>query len=176
MPTLYRPAHCATVVNFHTLIAFARHIGVSFGAVKNWIRVHPEFAEAVKAMTRHHPGSLYRASYCEEIVDFLKDGYSLAAFAGHIGVSRKRIRDWADRHPDFAEAVQRAKAKSALWWERRTLELAQTGQGNASAIIFGLKNRVPEEWRDKIHTELSGKVEQVHRIERTVVRPEHTDG
>ncbi len=126
-------------------------------------------------MTRYPP-TAYRDTYCDEVIDFLKDGYSLAAFAGKTGVSCKTLYNWIDKHPDFAEAVKLAQARSALWWEKRMLEFAQTGQGNATAVIFGLKNRVSDEWRDKVHTELTGQVEQVHRIERSIVRIEHSDG
>ena len=54
-------------------------------------------------------------------------------------------------------------------WERRILDLAQTGQGSVAAIVFGLNNRAPEEWRDKAHTELTGTVERIHRVERVIV-------
>ena len=169
---LYRPAYCDAVAGFRTIAAFARHIGVSTSALYRWTQTYPEFAEATKTMTRHHPGLLYRDDYCDEVVDFLKDGRSLAAFGGHIGVSRETLYRWMRTQPEFAEAVKRAQAKSILWWELRILDLAQTGQGNAAAITFGLKNRAPEDWRDKTHTELSGTVEQIHRIERVIVRSE----
>ena len=174
-PSLYRPIYCETVAKFHTIAAFYRHIGVNSATVYLWIGAHPEFAEAVKAMTRQHPGRLYRAAYCEQVIDFLKDGHSVAAFAGHIGVSSNAIYRWMDKYPEFAEAVKCAQAKSVLWWERRVIELAQGGQGNANAIMFGLRNRASGEWRENNHTEITGKVEQVHRIERVLVRPEHSD-
>ena len=172
---LYRPAYCEAVAGFRTLTAFARHMGVSRGALYQWIQTYPEFAEATKAMTRQHPNLLYRDAYCDEIIDFLKDGHSLAAFGGHIGVSRDTLYEWMRTQPQFAEAVKRAQAKSILWWERRILDLAQTGQGSAPAIVFGLKNRAPEEWRDKTHTELSGMVERIHRVERVIVHAEPSE-
>ena len=168
--SLYREDYCRAVAGFRTLTAFARHIGVSRGAIYQWIRIYPEFAEATKTMTRQHPNLLYREAYCDDIIDFLTNGHSLAAFAGHIGVSRDTLYEWMKTQPEFAEAVKRAQAKSILWWERRILELAQTGQGSAAAITFGLKNRAPEEWRDKVHAEVSGTVERIHRIERVIVR------
>ena len=174
-PTLYRPAYCETVKDFDTIIAFARHIGVVFSTVYAWTYKHPEFAEAVKAMTRR-PTTLYRVEYCDDVVDCLKDGHSLAAFAGKIDVAPRSIYDWMGRHPEFADAVKRAQAKSALWWERRMLDLAQNDQGNAKAIIFGLKNRASDHWRDRTHTEVSGKMEQAHRIERVIVSPGRCDG
>lgn len=48
-------------------------------------------------------------------------------------------------------------AASAVWWEERLRDVAAKGEGNATAVIFGLKNRVPDEWRDKTTTELTGK-------------------
>ena len=174
-PSLYRPAYCDVVAGFCTLAALGRHIGVGRNTLYGWADTYPEFARAMKAMTRHHPRLLYREAYCDEVIDFLKDGHSLAAFGGHIGVSRETLYNWMRTQPAFAEAVKQAQAKAILWWERRILELAQAGQGNAAVITFGLKNRAPEEWRDKHHTELSGVVETIHRIERVVVRPEPSD-
>jgi transposase-like protein len=175
-PSLYRPAYCEAVAGFHTVAALGRHIGVDTTTLYRWAETYPEFAEALRTMTRHHPGLLYHEDYCDDVIDFLKDGHSLAAFGGHIGVSRETLYRWMRTQPAFAEAVKRAQAKSILWWERRILELAQTGQGSAAAITFGLKNRAPEDWRDKSHTELTGAVEQIHRIERVIVRPGHLDG
>jgi len=92
--------------------------------------------------------------------------------------ARERARNMRARGKEaffFADAVKRAQAKSALWWERRILDLAQNDQGNAKAVIFGLKNRASDYWRDNTHTEVSGKMEQVHRIERVIVSPGHSD-
>ena len=79
---------------------------------------------------------MYRVDYCDDVVDFLKDGHSLAAFAGKIGVNTKSIYNWMGKHPEFADAVKRAQAKSALWWELRILDLAQNGQGKAKLVIL----------------------------------------
>jgi len=168
---LYHPDYCEAVKAFPTITAFARHVGVAFQTVYVWTHKHPEFADAVKAMRRSLP-TLYRVEYCDEVVDCLKDGHSLACFAGQIGVTPKSIYDWMAKHPEFADAVRCAQAKSILWWERRILDLAQNGKGNAKAIIFGLKNRAAQDWRDNIHTEASGKMAPA-RIECVIVDPRH---
>jgi hypothetical protein len=93
--------------------------------------------------------STYDPAYCTQVVEFLKDGYSLAAFAGSIGVSRSTIYEWADNHPEFSDAVKAAQAGSVYAWEQRLRSVALTGEGNATAVIFGLKNRAPDEWREK---------------------------
>ena len=169
--TKYRPDYCRAVTNFRTLAAFGRHVAVNCTTLYRWMQAHPEFAEAVKSMNRHQPIQ-YQPEFCDEVVAFLKEGHSLQAFAGKIGASHPSLYDWIAKHPDFAEAVKRAQAKSALWWEKRILEFAQTGQGNAAAIIFGLKNRAAQDWRDNIHTEASGKMAPA-RIECVIVDPRH---
>lgn len=117
--------------------------------------------------------SEYDPSYCDSVVSFLRDGYSLAAYAGEIGVARSTIYEWMKDQPEFSDAVKRGQAGAALWWERLNRNFAISGEGNATAIIFGLKNRAADDWRDKTETEHSGSV--VTEIKRTVVRPEHTD-
>ena len=99
-----------------------------------------------------HPGGRptdYKPEYCELVIEFMSDGYSVAAFAGHIRVARSTIYKWADEHKEFSDALKAAQAMAARWWEDALRQVALTGQGNASAAIFALKNRGCDEWRDK---------------------------
>jgi len=66
----------------------------------------------------------------------LGEGLSFAACAGEIGVSRSAIYLWADEHPEFMDAKNIGDAKAQLWWERRNIALAQTGEGNATATVW----------------------------------------
>lgn len=98
----------------------------------------------------------YNPAYCEQVVDFLAQGYSLAAFAGSLRTSRASVYRWVDEHPEFRDAVKDGQAAAVYWWESAGKKLAETGEGNATAIIFGLKNRAADEWRDVKATEISG--------------------
>lgn len=106
-------------------------------------------------MARGRPSD-YDPAFCEQAVEFLREGYSIAAFAGHIGVARSTVYKWIDEHEDFSDAVKTGQAGAVLWWEKANRALALGGEGNATAIVFGLKNRAPDEWRDIKATELSG--------------------
>lgn len=86
----------------------------------------------------------------------MADGYSLAALAGELGVSRQTVYNWTEQHPEFFDAVKAGQAKAVLWWEKANRNLAITGEGNATACVFGLKNRASDDWRDVKATELSG--------------------
>lgn len=79
----------------------------------------------------------------------MSDGYSTKAFAGSIGVSLSTVYKWIEEYPEFSEAVKAGQAAGAMWWERALRQVASSGDGNASAAIFGVKNRSQEEWKDK---------------------------
>ena len=98
--------------------------------------------------------SAYDPKFADEVISFMADGYSIAGFAGHIGGSRSTVYKWADESEEFSDALKIAQAKAALWWERQARTIAATGEGNASVTIFGLKNRVADEWRDKREVEV----------------------
>lgn len=123
----------------------------------------------------------YDPAYCEVADTFLADGYSLAALAGHIGVARSTIYKWVDEHSEFSDAVKTGQAKAALWWEKVNRNFAMTGEGNATAIVFGLKNRASDEWRDMKQTELTGANGgpinvKAEKAEWTIVDPETPGG
>ncbi|OQW44362.1 MAG: hypothetical protein A4S16_03480 [Proteobacteria bacterium SG_bin6] len=107
-----------------------------------------------------HRPSLYRATYCNEVIEHMAEGFSIASFAGEIGVCRSTITNWQREHPEFAQAVAIGKAKASTWWEKRLREIAQGGggPGASSAVQFGLKNQAPEDWRDVSTTEHTGRV------------------
>lgn len=98
----------------------------------------------------------YDPAFCDVAAEFMRDGYSAAALAGHLRVAYSTLRLWEKEHPEFSAAIKEGRAGAALWWEARLRDLAQKGEGNATACVFGLKNRVPEEWRDVSRVEQTG--------------------
>lgn len=100
----------------------------------------------------------YDPKYCDMIVEHMSEGASATSFAAEIDVSRSTITEWADTYPEFSAAVTRAKAKCAAWWERVGRTNAVTGNGNATLVIFGLKNMGAEDWRDKQEIEMNANV------------------
>lgn len=120
-----------------------------------------------------HPGGRptdYDPAYCASAETFLADGYSVAALAGFLGVAKSTVYEWIDRYPEFSDSVKRGQAGAVYWWEKANRNLAMTGEGNATACVFGLKNRASDEWRDKVETEHSGGL-TIDAIEWRVKRP-----
>lgn len=120
-----------------------------------------EFQEDAQPVYKTNKGGrpqAFKPAYCDEAIEFLAQGYSITALAGYLGVCRATIYNWKDEHPEFLDAINKGLAKSVLWWESvlRGLAMGQ-GDGNATAVIFALKNRAAAEWRDRIETEVTGK-------------------
>lgn len=100
--------------------------------------------------------SKYSDAYCSEVIECLARGHSVTAFAGEIGVARSTVFKWAEEVPEFSDALKVGQAKATAHWERVLSEVASTGKGNATAAIFGLKNRASDDWADKITQEHTG--------------------
>ena len=98
----------------------------------------------------------YDPVYCEMVVEHMKEGASLTSFAAEIGVARSTINEWIDQNYEFSEAVKIGKANCAAWWEALGRKNAEQGGGNATLVIFGLKNMAREDWRERHEVEHSG--------------------
>lgn len=93
--------------------------------------------------------SKYDPAYCDQIVEHMAEGASMTSFAAEIDVARSTLNEWAEHHPEFSEAIKRAKAKCAAWWEKKARDGAGGGEVNPTLVIFGLKNMGADDWRDK---------------------------
>lgn len=80
-----------------------------------------------------HPGgrpSEYRPEYCQAVIDCMAQGFSLTAFAGSIRVAKDTVYEWIKTHPQFSDAVSRARAASGT----QAAVLTQ-GSGNVSCDL-----------------------------------------
>ena len=119
----------------------------------------------IKGSIRGLRTPVYKARYCLDVIDFMGRGYSLTAFAGEIGVSRAVLDRWAETHPPFATAVERAEARRARVLEGRLLHTK--GGGAVSLHRDALKAAAPKH----VRRDGQGKFER----RRPAARPELPD-
>lgn len=102
--------------------------------------------------------TLYKRAYCEAMVTFCREGYSITAYAGEIGVSRDTLSEWGKTHSEFSVALSRAKAAAARWWEERGRKVGEKGggPGTATMIVFQLRNMAGDDFAEKSEVEHSG--------------------
>jgi hypothetical protein len=105
--------------------------------------------------------TLYRPEYCQRAIDYMGQGYSVTALAGHLGMSKDAIYDWINHYPDFCHAVNMGRAARVAALEAKLLSTSH-GVG-VTAAIFALKNADPDEWQDRYNTESTVNV-RVERI------------
>src|SRR5215831_15887279 len=102
----------------------------------------------VRPLARHPGGrpSTYRPEYCQRVIDHMGKGKSLTAFAGSIGAGKETVYGWITAYPDFAEAVDKARAARVNKLEGKMLDADK--MCDVTASIFALKNADPDEWRE----------------------------
>lgn len=111
-----------------------------------------------RSIAKRGPGkpSEYHPKYCAMLIDHMKDGLSMEAFASKIGKHRDTLYTWIKAHPDFYQAHKQGVDASLLWWEQ-VLRGQAVGKikGSAASAIFVMKNRFG--WRDVQDLEVAGK-------------------
>ena len=85
-------------------------------------------------MTAGRP-TKYKEEYCNEVIEYMKQGFSKEAFAGHIGVSKQQIYRWKKKHKEFRTSLKKAETACQAFWEELGIQLVLAGQGNATALI-----------------------------------------
>lgn len=106
-----------------------------------------------------------------------RDGLTNIDIAHNIGISHETFNVWRKKYPDFAETlkesrdvadrrVENALYKAATGYHYKEETVTNTGKvvtvekyskPNTTAMIFWLKNRKREEWRDKQEIEQTNK-------------------
>lgn len=107
----------------------------------------------------------FKPEFAEAIIDKMSAGFSLTAAAASLGFHRQRAYEWAGKNPEFADAIKLAQACRTLKLEGDLLE-APDGP-TVTSRIFALKNSAPDEWRDKIDHEMTGKDGGAIKVEDT---------
>lgn len=117
-----------------------------------------------------------------KIEGWARDGLTDEQIAHNMDISRSTLNDWKKKYSDISDTLKRGKEvvdrqvenallKRALGYEfdEVTKELTETGlivtkkvtkqqAPDTTAAIFWLKNRKPNEWRDKRETQISGDI------------------
>lgn len=147
---------------------------------------------AKKTTQKKHPGgrpTRYKKEFAVQAAKLCKLGATDKDLADFFGVVEQTVNNWKKSHPEFFESLKDAKNELDSKVERSLFERA-TGYEHSedkifnangeplivptvkryppdtTAAIFWLKNRKPQEWRDKVDLEHSGKVDNInHNID-----------
>ena len=93
------------------------------------------------------------------IEGWARDGLTDEQIAHNMGISTKTLYDWKNKHSKICNALKKTKEVVDRMVENALFKKAM--EGDTTAQIFWLKNRRPNDWRDKRETQLSGAVQTV---------------
>lgn len=99
----------------------------------------------------------YRPEFCERIVELGKQGYSQARMAADLDIAKATINLWASKHPDFMNALTRARTYSQSWWEREAQDGLKNREFNAAIWDKSVKSMFREDYTDRTVNEMVGK-------------------
>lgn len=98
----------------------------------------------------------YDPAMCQELIDFMAQGYSKEATAAKLGIAKDTLYAWDKKHTEFSDAIKEGEIKSLLFWEKTGMAgmLGKLPGFNSTAWIFNMKNR--HKWADKQETKVTG--------------------
>jgi hypothetical protein len=100
--------------------------------------------------------SAYDATYCEDVIEYGRAGKSRAWIASEIGVTRQTLHNWEADHPEFLDAMTRARDLAQRWWEDAGQDGLADKAFNGPVYAKSMAARFPEDWRDNSKIEHSG--------------------
>ena len=93
------------------------------------------------------------------IEGWARDGLTDEQIAHNIGINVATLYKWKKQYSEICNALK--KTKEIVDREVENALYKKALSGDTTALIFWLKNRRPNDWRDKRETQLSGNVQTV---------------
>ena len=80
-------------------------------------------------------------------------GLYIKDIAAMMGISVTTVYDWMNKNPEIAAAIKKGRDKSIDMVENALFQSAING--NVTAMIFYLKNRAPERYKDRVDNNIN---------------------
>ena len=80
-------------------------------------------------------------------------GLYIKEIAAKMGISVATVYDWMNKNPKIAAAIKKGRDKSIDMVENALFKSAING--NVTAMIFYLKNRAPERYKDRVDNNIN---------------------
>ena len=106
-----------------------------------------------------------------------RDGLTYEQIAHNMGIGLTTLKEWRQKEPTISSTLK--KGREVVDYEVENALLKSALEGNTTAQIFWLKNRKPNNWKDRVETdedkEAVANASQVIAKIRKVAQ-EYTDG
>jgi transposase-like protein len=106
----------------------------------------------------------YEPEYADMVVEYGRQGMSIAIMAYMLGVSRPTLNKWRERYPDFDEAMEYALELAQGALEVEALANMGNSRFNTNLHRFVMANRFPADWQERSKTDLTLKRDPVDEL------------
>jgi transposase-like protein len=103
----------------------------------------------------------------DKMLEALASGKSVTQFAAQIGVHRATIYSWAERHPEFSDALSRGQDASQAYWEDQLQKMMYSRDVNAPLVKLYFANRF--NWHDKAEVDNKSSDGSMKAVDRVTV-------
>lgn len=100
----------------------------------------------------------YTANAVTKICDTLAGGWSITAACRAANITRRTYYDWLDEHPEFRKLAEEAIEAGTDGLEDVAADRAM--ERSDQLLMFLLKSRRPDLYRERTETRLTGDAEQ----------------
>lgn len=105
--------------------------------------------------------SKYDPSYCDQAIEWGKQGYSREMIAAELDVAWTTLLGWTETNPDFQAALEKAKTLEMAFFEKVALnhmiEKPQGDRLNSALWSRSMAARFPTKYRENSKLEVTGK-------------------
>ncbi len=101
--------------------------------------------------------SLFEAAFCERVLELAADGCGKAEIAAALEVSRETLNAWIRCHPEFRDAMSRAKDLEYAWWLKQGRENQFNKAWNAASWALQMRNRFGTRFSEGVKTQPKDK-------------------
>ena len=123
--------------------------------------------------------SAYDPAFCDQVEEMGKQGRSFVQIAVKLGVTRQTLHNWAKRHPEFFDALTRARESALAYWE----DIGEAGmvadKFNATVWSKMISSRWPKEYGKEVDPDFIQVIRtddvKPKKLDLSVVDPEHRD-
>ena len=104
--------------------------------------------------------STYNPAFIDDILKLAKQGKSLEQICFRLDIGLRTIYQWRDVHPEFAHALEEAKALEQGYWEdladQHIVETKDGPKLNATIWSRSMAARFPKKYREQVKQEITG--------------------
>ena len=123
----------------------------------------------------------YEKKLAERLAALGSKGEGVVEACLTLGISKETFYEWGRKFPEFSDAIKQFKLRSQVWWESggRAGTFGKVAGFNASAYSLQMRNRFPDDWRDKVendHTSSDGTMTPPTTVVLRGVKPDDASG